>query len=331
VTVNVKKVRIGVLLVALLGYGGYLLYTDWNGEASERDLRLYGNVDIREVQLGFRVAGRLQEMYFEEGDAIAAGDPLATLDDEPMTEALAVAQARVLEAQAGLDRANTGSRPQEIQGAEARVDEARSALDNANQELRRQKELTEKNLSSQRLLDSAVATRDQAAARLNANREGLALAVEGFRQEDIAAARAALAAALALKEEAETRYQDTRLYAPSAGVILTRVREPGSMLAVGAPVYTLSLTETVYVRAYVDEPHLGEVAPGAQVIIRTDSSDREYQGQVGFISPRAEFTPKTVETPALRTDLVYRLRIVVPDADDGLRQGMPVTVEFPGA
>jgi len=329
--VNVKKVRIGVLLVALVGYGGYLLYTDWNGEASEQDLRLYGNVDIREVQLGFRVAGRLQEMYFEEGDAIAAGDPLATLDDEPMTEALAVAKARVLEAQAGLDRANTGSRPQEIQGAEARVDEARSALDNANQELRRQKELTEKNLSSQRLLDSAVATRDQAAARLNANREGLALAVEGFRQEDIAAARAALAAALALKEEAETRYQDTRLYAPSAGVILTRVREPGSMLAVGAPVYTLSLTETVYVRAYVDEPHLGEVAPGAQVIIRTDSSDREYQGQVGFISPRAEFTPKTVETPALRTDLVYRLRIVVPDADDGLRQGMPVTVEFPGA
>jgi len=329
--VNVKKVRIGILLVALLGYGGYLLYTDWNGKTSDQGLRLYGNVDIREVQLGFRVAGRLQDMLFEEGDAVAAGDLLAVLDDEPMSEALAVAEARVLQAQAGLDRATTGSRPQEIQAAEARVDEARAALDNADQELRRQKELTEKKLSSQRLLDSAVATRDQAAARLSANREALALAVEGFRQEDIAEAKAALAAALALQEEAATRYQDTRLNAPSAGIILSRAREPGSMLAVGAPVYTLSLTETVYVRAYVDEPYLGKVAPGAQVTITTDSSDAEYKGQVGFISPRAEFTPKTVETTALRTDLVYRLRIVVPNADEGLRQGMPVTVEVPGA
>lgn len=326
---NVKKIRIGVVLAALIGYGGYLLYTDWNGGADSEGLKLYGNVDIREVQLGFRVAGRLQTMNFEEGDAIAAGDLLALLDDEPMREALAVAEARVLEAQAGLDRANTGSRPQEIQGAQARVDEARAALDNANQELRRQKELTRKKLSSQHLLDAAVAARDQAAARLDANQEDLALAVEGFRKEDIAAAQASRAAALALQEQARTQYEDTRLYAPSAGVILTRAREPGSMVSVGAPVYTLSLSEKVYVRAYVDEPHLGDLAPGARVIIRTDSSDKVYEGQVGFISPRAEFTPKTVETPALRTDLVFRLRIVVSNADHGLRQGMPVTVEFP--
>ena len=101
------------------------------------------------------------------------------------------------------------------------------------------------------------------------------------------------------------------------------------MLSVGAPVYTLSLTDTVYVRAYVSETHLGKLAPGATVYVTSDSSDRRYQGQVGFISPRAEFTPKTVETPELRTDLVYRLRIVVAEADQALRQGMPVTVEVP--
>ena len=100
------------------------------------------------------------------------------------------------------------------------------------------------------------------------------------------------------------------------------------MLGVGAPAYTLSLTETVYVRAYVDEPNLGRLAPGAKVIVKTDSSDKPYLGQVGFISPRAEFTPKTVETPSLRTDLVYRLRIVVDNPDQGLRQGMPITVEI---
>lgn len=327
---NIKKLRIAVLLSLVLGTAAYLLYTNWQASAVTDELRLYGNVDIREVQLGFRVAGRLQAMYFEEGDAVAAGDLLAILDDEPLREALAVAEARVLEAQVGLDRTKSGSRPQEIQAADARVAEAQAALDNANQELRRQKELTEKKLSSQRLLDAAVAARDQAAARLQANREDLALAVEGFRREDILAAEAGLAAALAIKEQAVTQYEDAQLYAPSAGVILTRAREPGSMVTVGAPVYTLSLTETVYVRAYVGEPNLGKVAPGSRVIIRTDSSERAYEGQVGFISPRAEFTPKTVETPALRTDLVYRLRIVVADTDSGLRQGMPVTVEFPG-
>jgi HlyD family secretion protein len=85
------------------------------------------------------------------------------------------------------------------------------------------------------------------------------------------------------------------------------------------------------VRAYVDESSLGKVVPGAKLTVITDTSDRRYTGQVGFVSPRAEFTPKSVETPELRTDLVYRLRIVITDADDGLRQGMPVTITLPGS
>ena len=82
-------------------------------------------------------------------------------------------------------------------------------------------------------------------------------------------------------------------------------------------------------RAYVGEPDLGRIAPGTAVRVKSDSSDKVYRGQVGFISPRAEFTPKTVETNDLRTDLVYRLRIVIDeiDSDGALRQGMPVTIE----
>ena len=92
------------------------------------------------------------------------------------------------------------------------------------------------------------------------------------------------------------------------------------------PVYTLSLGSPVYIRAYASERHLGRVAPGTKVTVRTDSSDKIYEGQIGFVSPRAEFTPKSVETTDLRTDLVYRLRIVVSNPDQALRQGMPVTV-----
>lgn len=321
-----NKLVMAVLLLILLA-GSYFGYQQMNVNGNG-DTLLYGNVDIRDVQLGFRVAGRLASMQLEEGDAVAAGDLLASLDDQPLREALAVAEANVLEAKANLDRANTGSRPQEIEQAEAGVEEAQAALVNADKRLVRQQDLFRQGLNSQRALDDAESQQEQAQARLRAAREALALAREGFREEDRAAAAAALAAAEARRDQAMTQLEDTRLYAPSAGVIQVRAREPGSMVNVGEPVYTLSLTDVVYVRAYVGEVHLGQVVPGAAVEVLSDSSDRVYVGQVGFVSPRAEFTPKTVETPELRTDLVYRLRIVVTDPDEQLRQGMPVTVRL---
>jgi HlyD family secretion protein len=262
---------------------------------------------------------------------VETGALLARLDDEPLREALSVVEAQVAQAKAHLARFNTGSRPQEIQQAQAHVEEAEAALKNAELQLARQQDMFEKGLNSKRLLDDAVAHHDQAQARLAANQEALALAQEGFRKEDIAAAQASLAAAMAQREQARTRLQDTTLYAPNSGIIMTRAREPGAMLAVGAPVYTLSLTETVYVRAYVNETQLGKVVPGARVTLYSDSIEQGFTGQVGFVSPRAEFTPKSVETIELRTDLVYRLRIVVTDADARLRQGMPVTVKVDGA
>ena len=121
---------------------------------------------------------------------------------------------------------------------------------------------------------------------------------------------------------------DTALAAPEAGVVLTRAVEPGSMVQAGSTALTVSLAEPVRVRAYAPEPMLGLVQPGRQVLIFTDSRREPYHGQIGDVSPRAEFTPKSVETEELRTALVYRFRAVVRDADGLLRQGMPVTVRL---
>jgi HlyD family secretion protein len=181
--------------------------------------------------------------------------------------------------------------------------------------------------ASQKTVDAARTARDQAAASVKAARAAHSQATEGFRKEDIAAGQARLAAAQAARAQAATALADTVLLAPGTGTIIARVREPGSMVVSQSPVYSLSLDAPVYVRAYVGEPDLGRIAPGMRVRVRSDSSDKTYQGQIGFISPRAEFTPKTVETTDLRTDLVYRLRIVVTNADAALRQGMPVTIE----
>lgn len=320
-----KQRLVIISLLAILG-GAYYGWSHWSQDDGNGALTLYGNVDIREVQLGFRVAGRLQQMHLEEGDAVEAGTQLASLDNKPFTEALAVADARVQEAEARLLLVNTGSRPQEIQQAREGVKEAKAADDNAQANLIRQKELVASKIGTQRLLDDASARFNQTSARLAASKEALGLAMEGSRQEDIAAAEAGLAGAKAQREQFNTQLEDTKLYSPSGGIVMTRSREPGAMLSIGAPVYTLSLDQSVYIRAYVDESSLGLAVPGASVKIVTDTQGKEYTGQIGFVSPRAEFTPKSVETPTQRSDLVYRLRIVVTNADEYLRQGMPVTV-----
>lgn len=289
-------------------------------------LTLYGNVDIREVELAFRQSGRLVSMAYDEGDRVQVGSLVAELDAQPYRDSLAAAEAEVRRRRAELDKLNTGNRPQEIAEAEADVRKAEATLRNAENDFKRKSALQTTSAASVSALDAAHAARDEARAALASRRQALALMKEGARQEDKAAAEAALAAAQASLAQAQTALDDTRLLSPADAVVLSRVREPGSMVGPDAPVYTLSLRDPVYVRAYVAEPDLGRVVPGTPVRLRTDSSAKEYNGKVGFVSPRAEFTPKSVETTALRTDLVYRLRIVVSDADDGLRQGMPVTV-----
>lgn len=320
--------RIITALVALLVIAATAAAWMYRGHKSGTTLRLYGNVDIREVQLAFRQPGRIASMEFDEGDTVSRGARLATLDAQPYADALAAADAAVRVAQAELTKLRRGLRPQEIDQAEQAYHHATATARDAERNFLRQQSLLATGASSQRTVDAARTLRDQTAAAAKSAAAALSQAREGFRHEDITAAEARVAAAQATRAQAATALADTELVAPSTGSVIARIREPGSMVASQTPVYSLSLDQPVYVRAYVGEPHLGRIAPGMHVQVRTDSSAHSYRGRIGFISPRAEFTPKTVETPDLRTDLVYRLRIVIEDADLALRQGMPVTVDI---
>jgi len=322
------RIALGVVVLAAAALGGWY-WLERQQQHAETALVLYGNVDIREVELGFRVPGRLTDALVDEGDSVTKGQRLAVIDSEPYRQSVALAEARVQLAQANLAKFEKGSRPQEVQQAQARVEEAEAAYRNAQREYERQLGMFKSGSTSETARDAAQTRRDQTAAALAALREALALASEGFRSEEVNASRAEFAASVAQRSQAETQLADTELLSPSDGVVLSRIREPGSIVAIGAPVYSLSLRDPVYVRAYVGESDLGKLAPGTPVEVATDSSAKRYRGQVGYISPRAEFTPKSVETVDLRTDLVYRLRVIVADADDGLRQGMPVTISVP--
>lgn len=321
-----KRVLLVIGLLACIA--ALFWWAPWRSGEPSANL-LYGNVDVREVQLAFRVGGRLDTLLVEEGDQVSAGQPLATLDSVPAEQALSVSQAGVAEAEARLAGLVAGARPQEIAQAKAHVREATAAFANAQNEAQRQQQLWQSKSISRTILDSANLAHDRASAQLDSTREALALAEAGARSEDVTALEAAVAAARARAAQAQTALADTTLTASAAGVVLTRAREAGSLVSSGQTIYAIALTDRVFVRAYIDEPRLDKVAPGTSVTISTDSGDRTYTGQIGFVSPTAEFTPKSVETPELRTDLVYRLRIIVTDADDRLRQGMPVTVQLP--
>jgi HlyD family secretion protein len=181
---------------------------------------------------------------------------------------------------------------------------------------------------SQDSVDSAEAARDQAEANLKAAKEQYNALGTGFRVEEKEESDALLRQAQANLDASLLALKDATLTAPSDGIILTRAIEKGAMVAAGSPAFSLSLASPVWVRAYVEGPQLGFFSNGTKVLLYTDTRpDEPYHGTVGFVSPTAEFTPKSVETADLRTALVYRIRIVVNDPDEMLRQGMPVTVK----
>jgi HlyD family secretion protein len=284
---------------------------------------------VRQVNLGFKVDGRIATLAVDEGDAVSAGQVIATLDKSYFEDDLRLARARRDNAAAAFARLEHGSRPQEIAAARAQVAQQRATLARARQDFERDERLVDKGAVSRETFDQAKSALGEAEARVKYAEEELRLTELGPRQEDIDVGRAELEAQNASVIQSERRLADSDLIAPNDGTILTRAREKGAIVAAGETVFALTLATPVWVRTYVNERDLGRIYPGMAAAVTTDSAPgKSYHGQIGFISPTAEFTPKTVETREIRTDLVYRLRVVVDDPDHGLRQGMPVTVRL---
>lgn len=317
------KIFVVIAVLAVAG-GGFW----WSGRhKGEGPLVLQGNVEVRQVNLGFKVAGRIAQLDVDEGDTVVAGKKLASLDKVYFTDALRQLRAQREQFAANLAKMVAGNRPEEISQAEANVADREASLANMQLTVERAQKLLKNAAGTQKAYDDATQAVKQAQAQLDASRAALKLMKAGFRQEDIDLARAQLADRDAAVAIAERQLADADLFAPANGVILSRVRELGAIVNAGETVFVVSLTTTVWVRSYVSEPDLGRIKPGQEVELRTDTpSIKPLQGRIGFISTTAEFTPKTVETRELRTALVYRLRIVADDPEGVLRQGMPMTI-----
>jgi HlyD family secretion protein len=325
-----KRAAIVVAVLAVLAGIAWLVVLRIN--AAPPPGTLFGNIDIRQVDLAFNSEGTVSVMHKREGDAVTLGETLASLDDTTYRQAEALSAARRDAAQAQLDKLVHGTRPEDIDQARANVAAAKATLADAQVTFERQQALVKTNASPRQALDDARRGLDSAQAQVAQTEAALAEAVAGPRAEDIAAARAQLRESEAALELSRTQLARAVLKSPCDGIIMTRVVEPGTVVLPNAAIYSVAITGEVWVRAFVPEAMLGRVAPDTAVLVLTDSRpNRPYHGRIGYVSPAAEFTPKTVETPELRTQLVYRIRIRITDPDPGIRQGQPVTIRLPEA
>ena len=324
-----KKRLILLLVVAALAAGGYWWWQLHRAPVDSRHLTLYGNIDIREAQLAFNGNEHIRKILVQEGDRVKKGQLLAQLHTELLEAEVAQAEARLAAQQQELAKLLAGSRPEEIERAKAELASATARAKSTQDTYRRLKRLLEKKLAAPEDVEDAKSQADAAKGEELAARQTYKLLVEGPRKEDIAAARAELKAREAALALARQRLADASLYAPADGIIRNRILEPGDFATPQTPVLTLAFIDPVWARTYLPEPMLGRVELGMRAQILTDSyPGKRYDGWVGYVSPTAEFTPKSVETPDLRTRLVYQARIYACNPQGELRLGMPVTVRI---
>jgi HlyD family secretion protein len=324
-----KRILLLVILVGLVSAGvyGQKWYQHRTQSESGDNLHIYGAIEIRDANLAFSEQERVTEVLVEEGQRVAAGQVLARQLTDRLEASIAGIRAKISAQQAVLKRLEAGSRPQEIEQARAEVEAARIRVSNAENVKARLRQTSKTGATSKQDLDDAQANFRVDQARLKVQEKALDLVLEGPRKEDIAAAEHQLEALMAELKLLNIRLADRTLSAPVAGIIQSRVLEPGEMAGPSHPVLTLALTDPKWVRAYVPEPELGALHLGMPARVSSDSlPDTSVDGWVGYISPVAEFTPRTVQTEDLRTQLVYETRVYVRDSGDRLRLGMPVTV-----
>lgn len=334
-----------VLAILALAAGAAAAYY-FTRPAADRDrLVISGNIEATDAQLGFKISGRLLARLVDEGQTVAAGQLLATLDDTDQAQAVDRSRANLRYAEAVLAELEHGSRAQEIADAHAVAERAQAAVQTAltqriqtAADLKRFSALVKQGVVSRRdyetyktAFDTAHSVLNQTQATERSAREQLSLRIEGPRSEQIDQARAQVAVAKESLRQVEQQLAYTNLYAPFAGVVMSKAAEAGVFLNPGSPVLTVGQLDRVWLRGYVSETLLGRLRLGQEALVRTDSRpDKIYVGRLGFISAEAEFTPKSVQTPDERVKLVYRVKIDLDNPGLELKPGMPAdaTVRF---
>lgn len=308
----------------------------------ERSMRVSGHVEATEVQVAAEVGGRILELRPAEGDRVARGDIVARLDPRDVELQIARARAERAAADAQLRLLQAGSRGEDIRQAQAQAAAAAAEVGGAEAELKaaetdldRFEALLQANAGSEKQRDDARARVDVARERERGARERVRAAQEtvarlrsGARREEIEAARARVAASDAQIAVLEKALADATVVAPADGVVTQKLVDTGEVVAPRMPLIVVTDLDNAWANLFVPEPMIPRIVLGQAATVFTDAGGDGIYGKVTFVSPRAEFTPRNVQTADERSKLVYRIKVSVDNRSGVLKPGMPVDAEL---
>lgn len=323
-----KKIIIPVVLVAIIASAAVFAFNRRRAD-DDGTLRVSGNIEVTDVEISFRMPGRVATRPASEGMPIAAGAVVATLDTSELQHEIGARDADVAAARAQLAELESGSRRQEIEQARTAVRLAQAEAERWTADYARQRELYAKKVISQRELEASETAAQMARERVVQARQSAALLEEGPRRETKDAARARVQQAGQAGAALRTRLADATIVSPMSGIVIAEHVEPGEHVAAGTPVVTIGDLDRVWMRGYIDETDLGRVRVGQRVDVRSDTfPGKAYPGVITWISEQAEFTPKSVQTEKERVKLVYQLKIDIPNPSHELKPGMPADADI---
>ncbi|HEY4485685.1 MAG TPA: efflux RND transporter periplasmic adaptor subunit [Nitrospiria bacterium] len=288
-----------------------------------------GTIEATEVEIASKVTGRIERIHVAEGERVEAGQLLVEIERRELEAQVRAAEAQVAAARANLANLEAGSREQEIKKAEAAMEEAAANLDKTRVDFLRLDRLHKDRVVSDQEWERAKTALDVAAAREREASEHAGLLKAGVRKEVIEAARGEWQRAQAELALARAQRDNARLSSPLTATVLVKVREAGEMATAGAPIVTLGDLDHLWVKIYVKETELGRVKLGQAATVKVDSFPAKgYAGRVAFISSKAEFTPKTIQTKEERVKMVFEVKVAVENQNGELKPGMPADVEL---
>ena len=312
--------RVRILFLCLAVLAGF----SCAGNGAKDIIRASGTIEAIEVNVASKVAGELLELDVREGTRVKPGDKLAVVDHATLDIQLRQAEAGVRLAEAQLALLVKGARAEDIRQAEAALKQAEAFLTVAEDDARRMRELAKTGSVTPKQRDDAEARLTVAAAQRNAAAEALNKVRTLARPEEIRAAEARLAQAVAAADLLKKMIADCTITAPAGGIVTHKAVEAGELVTAGATVVTLVELDSVYVMIYVTEKELGRVRLGDAAEVNIDAfPDKAFAGTITYISPEAEFTPKNVQTKEDRVKLVFGVKVEIENREGLLKPGLP--------
>jgi len=321
------KLLIAIVIIVI---GAFAIETKrLNNRPDDSAIVLSGNIEVTEVDAGFKIGGRIAKLKAEEGEKVEKDKILATLDKVEFENIVSQNVAYLNEKQILLEELKAGSRREDLEQAKANVSYADAELSKTKKDYERIESLYNNGILSAQQFDSAKKSYEAAVSMHKKSLESFNLVKAGPRMEEIKAAENRVQYAEASLKVAKEKLNDTTIYSPVSGVILKKNAESGEIISPAIPVYTIGVLEKPWIKVYVKEDKLGLIKLGQRAEIKTDSfPNKIYEGTVTYISSEAEFTPKNIQTQEERVKLVFGVKISVENRNDELKPGMPADVRL---